>query len=77
MPASERKATRWPSALTVASPDSASACAPAPDTLTRVVVPATTSRRNTSHVPFVSPGTRSDASDSKATYRPSALIEGQ
>jgi len=47
------------------------------DTLTRVVVPARWSRTNTSAVPLVSPGTRFAASELKATYRPSALIDGQ
>jgi hypothetical protein len=59
------------------------------DTLTRSVVRrrpeggaaerqevfATRSRRNTSKVSLVSPGTRLRASEAKATYRPSALID--
>ena len=43
---------------------------------TSVVVPATRSRTNTSPVPFVSPETRSLASETKAMSRPSSEIVG-
>ena len=43
-------------------------------TRTRSVVAATRSRTNTSHDRFVSPATRFDACEEKATKRPSALI---
>ena len=46
------------------------------DTLTRRVVPSFRSRTNTSLESLVSPGTRFDASELKATYRPSELIAG-
>jgi hypothetical protein len=45
-------------------------------TETRRVVPATRSRTNTSPVLKVSPGTRSDALEKNATYRPSPEIAG-
>src|SRR5207245_9919392 len=47
-------------------------CAPPEATLTRSVVPVCRSWTNTSDTPFVSPATRSLASLSKATKRPSA-----
>ena len=49
-------------------------CAPATVWLIRCVVPACQSRRNTSVVPLVSPGTRFVAFEENATYRPLALI---
>src|SRR5689334_10404239 len=45
-------------------------------TLTRQLVPATTSRTNTSGMPLVSPGTRFDAALMKATNRPSGVMTG-
>jgi hypothetical protein len=48
-----------------------------PPTLTRLVVCVVRSRTKTSETPFVSPSTRFDATESKATYRPSAEIEGE
>jgi hypothetical protein len=50
------------------------ACEPSPATLVRSVTPVWRSRTNTSQLPFVSPGTRLEAKDEKATWRPSALI---
>src|SRR5437763_1758153 len=44
--------------------------------LTRLVLPLFRSRTNTSETAFVSPGTRLVASESKATNRPSAEIDG-
>ena len=52
------------------------ACFPALDTLTRLVVPRFRSRTKMSAAPFVSPATRLEASDRKATKRPSAEIDG-
>ena len=49
---------------------------PFPPTLSRRVAPATTSWTKTSPVPLASLGTRLSASDSKATSRPSPLIDG-
>ena len=48
----------------------------APDAvrLTRSVCPRTRSRTNTSVTVLVSPATRSDAFEEKATYRPSGVI---
>ena len=51
-------------------------CAPFEFTLTRVVVPLPRSCTNTSIAPFVSPSTRSDAFDSKATIWPSPEMAG-
>ncbi|MCW6005299.1 hypothetical protein K1W54_11995 [Micromonospora sp. CPCC 205371] len=39
-------------------------------------MPVRVSRTNTSSAPLVSPDTRFDALEAKATYRPSALIAG-
>src|SRR5690349_16610690 len=52
------------------------ACTPRLETLTRVVRWNRRSRTKTSPTPLVSPGTRSVASEEKATYRPSALNLG-
>src|SRR5438445_2134956 len=49
---------------------------PAGPTLTRVVVPARRSKTKTSLAPLVSPGTRSVASEAKATTCPSAETAG-
>ena len=68
--------TYRPSALMDGFTLARSACSPALPTLTRCVVPATRSRTKTSVVPLVSPATRLDASDSKATNWPSPLIAG-
>jgi len=51
------------------------ACLPVLVTLTRVVVPVTRSRTNTSTEALVSPGTRVSAYESNRTYRPPALID--
>src|SRR5580765_8315700 len=51
------------------------ACVPSQATLTRVVVPAPMSRRNTSPTPLVSPATRFVAGLKNATYCPLAEIE--
>jgi hypothetical protein len=45
-------------------------------TLTRLVVPVWRSRTKTSESPFVSPPTRFEANEEKATKRPLAEIEG-
>ena len=60
--------------LACSTPLSPSPCPLVDETLTRSVVPAWTSRTNTSMAPFVSPWTRFVARELKATYRPSALI---
>lgn len=49
---------------------------PPVSTLARTVVPATKSRTNTSMVKVPSPTTSLVAKVWKATYRPSALMEG-
>src|SRR6187397_705891 len=51
--------------------------APDESTDTRVVRPVCRSCTKTSDVPFASPATRFDASDSKATKRPVAEIDGE
>lgn len=55
---------------------SASICPPVDVTEARRVSPVTTSATKTSTVPFVSPAMRFEASDSKATQRPSSEIDG-
>jgi hypothetical protein len=75
--APEMKATKRPSAEIEAPKPPKSACTPAVLTLTRLVVPVWRSRMKTSDSPFVSPPTRFEATDSKATKRPSAEIEGK
>ena len=50
---------------------------PAVETLTRVVTLVRRSRTNMSSNPFISPDTRLVAPDANATYRPSALIDGE
>ncbi len=70
------KLTTVPSWLIAGSPEAPMACTPDELTLTRVVVPAWRSRRKTSEVPLVSPGTRLLADDWNATKRPSPLIAG-
>jgi hypothetical protein len=72
----EQKATTRPSAESEGRMLNPSLCAPPRPTLTRRVVPAPTSRTNTSGWPLVSPGTRLVASDEKATKRPSAETAG-
>src|SRR5262249_1795704 len=68
-------ATREPSAEIVAPKLSPSPSPPNELTLTRRVVPATRSLRNTSRNPFVSPGTRLSAELVNAIHLPSADIE--
>ncbi len=70
------KATYRPSPLMWTEPKLPKFASP-PDasTLTRVVVPVTTSRTNVSDTSFASPGTRSEATDVNATYRPSSETE--
>src|SRR5439155_23969597 len=63
-----------PSALMLGAPPPKLPCPPELSTLTRSVMPVWRSRTNASGSPFVSPGTRLDATDSNATNRPSALI---
>ena len=70
------KRTRLPSGLIVASTLRPFACPPAALTLTRSVVPVWRSWANTSTSPLVSPVTRLVAKEEKATWRPSALIDG-
>src|SRR5207244_12877762 len=56
--------------------DAPLAGAPSRPALTSEVVPVCRSRTNTSPAPFVSPGTRFDASDRNTTKRPSADRSG-
>ena len=72
----DANATTRPSAEIAACPLDPFACVPAEVTDTSVIVPVVRSFRNTSAAPFSSPGTRLDADDSNATYRPSAEIAG-
>jgi len=74
--ANEAKATRRPSALVDTRYDIPSPSRPPVSTLTRVQAPVAVSWRNTSVTSFPSPATRFVASDSKATYAPSSLIDG-
>ncbi|MEV6493030.1 hypothetical protein AB0M20_31065, partial [Actinoplanes sp. NPDC051633] len=67
-------ATCRPSGLIEVTKLSPLACAPVLDTVIRLVVPARRSRTNASGHALVSPGTRFDASEVNATYRPSPLI---
>ncbi len=63
-----------PSELIAGRPLYPLASPPSRATLTGVVVRASRSRTNTSLNPFASSGTKFDAYDVNATYRPSALI---
>ncbi len=72
----DSKATELPSALMAGPKLGLSVGRPPPPTLTRRVAPATRSWTNTSPVALASSGTRLSASDSKATSRPSPLIDG-
>src|SRR6187397_1308391 len=65
--ASDRKARRPPSSLMLGEYDSRSLCTPAVETLNRVVVDVSTSRRKMSLTWLVSPATRFVAIDSKTT----------
>jgi len=70
------KATYRPSPLIDGALEYEFACPPLLSTLTRVVVPVRVSRRKMSAARLVSPATRLLAELTKATYRPSLLIEG-
>ena len=72
----ELKATKRPLALIKGLSLSEFPWFPAPSTLMRSVIPVCRSWTNTSDRPLVSPGTRLVARESKATKRPSALIDG-
>ena len=77
--ASEMKATKRPSALSAGGPRNHASrfpCMPSLATLTRSVIPVCRSRTNTSSALLLSPGTRLEADDLKATKRPSALSAG-
>jgi hypothetical protein len=74
--ASEVKTTKRPSALAPGSELWSLACAPAVETLTRVVMRPATSRTKTSATPLVSLATRLVADDWKATNKALALIAG-
>jgi hypothetical protein len=74
--AEETKPTQFPSPLMADPVDAPFAWLPALSTLSRVVWPVARSCTNTSRTPLVSTGTRFDANDSNATFRPSALIAG-
>jgi hypothetical protein len=74
--ASEVNATNRPSALIDGPVLSLLPSVPALVTLTRSVVCVCRSNTNTSKRPLVSPGTRFDSQESKATRRPSALRLG-
>lgn len=74
--ANEEKAMRRPVALGAGSELNGFACVPPEATLTRSVVPLSRSCTKTSIWPLVSPATRSDAEEVKATERPSALTVG-
>lgn len=65
-----------PSALMEGVRETLFPCVPPEPTETRSVVPVSRSWTKTSHVPFVSPGTRLTKVLQKATWRPSALIAG-
>src|SRR5690606_34468890 len=71
---SDWKATNRPSAEIAGLDEGRFPSVPLESTETRVVTPVWRSWTNTSQVPLVSPGTRFDAKDPKATYRPSADI---
>ena len=73
--AADWKTTNFPSALICGEVLSAVASVPVELTLTRTVVSRSRSWTKMSCTPFVSSDTRFVASDSKATYRPSPLIE--
>src|SRR5262245_46711283 len=87
LPAAEKNATSVAVALMDGSAERSTACVPPAERLTRVVVPATRSRMNTSgqepgalktcgHV-FVSPATRFVDEEKNATNRPSGVICGR
>jgi len=69
--------TRRPSALTCAAPLWPFSSPPSVRRLTRVVVPATRSRTNTSSTPFVSPGTTLAERDVNTTTEPSLEMPGE
>ena len=71
--ASELNATNRPSSLKTGCPLWLSASVPSDATLTRSVAPVERSYTNTSDIPFVSPATKFEAHESKATNRPSSL----
>jgi hypothetical protein len=73
----DEKVTEVPSLLTAGYCAAPMPWVPSLATDTRVVVPVTRSCRNTSPLALVSPGTRFDAADLKATWRPSLLIAGE
>jgi hypothetical protein len=68
--AKDENTTNLPPALIDAAVEEELPCSPVEETLTRSVVPATTSRTKTSSVPFVSPATRFGALEMKVTKRP-------
>src|SRR5829696_7579311 len=70
------KATKRPSDLMEGNPLSRFPCLPELLTLTRSVAPVCRSCTKASMKPLVSLATKFEASDSKATKRPSELIEG-
>ena len=74
--ARERNATKVPLALTAGTPLNPLPSAPDASALMISVVPLKLSRRNTSSVAFVSPGTMLVAWDRKAMIWPSSLTEG-
>jgi hypothetical protein len=65
--AEESKATELPSPEMAGEPLAPLACVPADPTETREVVPPTRSWRKTSSAPLVSPETRFEAAERKAT----------
>src|SRR5207249_4297465 len=74
--ASDQNATNRPSPPIAGPPLAPFASAPALSTLMRSVVPVTRSRTKTSEASLPSSGTRLVALDVNATYRPSALMDG-
>ena len=74
--ASEENTTRAPSADITGAKLSPSPSTPPGPTDSRVVVPWSRRRTNTSSSPLASPGTRLSAKEAKATTPPSALIDG-
>ena len=72
--ASDMKAMYVPSELMAGLSLMPLPCTSSESTLTRVVVPAVRSRRNTSLTPFESPVTKFVASEWNATYCPSPLM---
>ena len=71
----EEKATYRPSALMLGLPALPFPCESSQPMLTRSRASPSRSYTNTSLLAFVSPATKFDAYDSKATYRPSALMD--